>query len=369
MLEKLRHINPYPLAVIFLISSVGFVLLFSAGGSSLMPWALKQFIRFMVGMGVLLMVASIDIRFYFRVAYIFYAVTFILLILVELMGFVGMGAQRWIDLYIIQIQPSELMKVALVLALARYFHELDPSKVSRIKSLILPVLMMALPALLVIRQPDLGTALVLLMVGACLMFLAGLSLWYFIAAGVVAASSIPVLWSFLHDYQKQRVLTFFDPGRDPLGTGYHITQSKIALGSGGFFGRGYGQGTQAALNFLPEKQTDFIFTMFCEEYGFMGALGLISLYVVLIMYGVRVAMLASSTFSRLVAWGITFSFFIYMFVNMSMVIGLLPVVGVPLPLVSYGGTAMLTLLMGFGLLFCVDLHRSTKLPQKVMSLF
>lgn len=369
MLDKIRQINPYPLVLITLISSIGFLLLYSAAGNSFMPWALKQIIRFAVGVGILLAIAITDIRFYFRSAYAFYGISFVLLLCVELMGFIGMGAQRWIDLYVIQIQPSELMKLALVLSLARYFQEVDYKQVSTIKKLIPPVLLMIVPAILVMRQPDLGTALVLLMTGACMLFMAGVSLWYFIAAGVMAVCSLPILWSFLHDYQKNRVLTFFDPSRDPLGAGYHITQSKIALGSGGFWGRGYGQGTQTHLNFLPEKQTDFIFTMFCEEYGFMGAILLLMLYLALLSYGVRVMMMANTTFHRLLALGVTFILFIYMFVNMAMVMGLLPVVGVPLPLVSYGGTAMLTLLMGFGLLFCVDLHRNTKLPQKVMGMF
>jgi len=365
----LKQINLKALGLIIAICGIGIVMLYSAAGGNIDPWAFKQSIRFFVGMVILIVMATVDIQVYLRSAYFFYGVTFMLLMAVEILGFIGMGAQRWIDLYVIQLQPSELMKIALVMAMARYFHGLDVKDFKRPKALIVPLLMMVLPALLVMKQPDLGTAVVILMVGGCLLFMAGISLWFFGAALLGGCAMVPILWSFLYDYQKNRVLTFLDPSRDALASGYHITQSKIALGSGGFWGRGFGQGTQSRLNFLPEKQTDFIFTMYCEEFGFVGGIVLLSLYGALIVYGLSVALQAKYPFSRLVALGITFTLFLSMFINVAMVMGLLPVVGVPLPLVSYGGTSMLNLLMGFGILFAMDIHKNAKLPQKIIGVF
>jgi rod shape determining protein RodA len=259
------------------------------------------------------------------------------------------------------------MKIALVMALARYFHS-QPTPISFHK-LLFPICLILIPVVLVLRQPDLGTAMILLMVGGTLFFLAGVSLWLFGAALIGTGASIPIIWSFLHDYQRKRLLTFVDPTEDSLGAGYHITQSKIALGSGGFWGKGYMQGTQASLDFLPEKQTDFIFTLLCEEWGFAGGTFLILLYVLLILMCFRIILTTQNDFGRYVASGMTMTFFLYVFINVAMVMGLLPVVGVPLPLVSYGGTAMLTLLMGFGFLLNVSLHRTLKIPRLSIGVF
>jgi rod shape determining protein RodA len=366
MLEKFRRfkqLNFWVIGLICLIAGIGLVMLYSAANGSVFPWAFKQFIRFMTGMAVLVLVALTDIRRWLSWSYWIYIGALILLIGVELMGFVGMGAQRWIDLYVIQLQPSEVMKIALILALARYFQSCTLEETKKLKTLLIPLLLILMPTLLVMRQPDLGTALILLFCGATLFFLSGVQVWKFIISGIGVAAAIPILWSRLHEYQRQRVLIFLDPESDPTNSGYHVTQSKIALGSGGIFGKGYLQGTQSHLNFLPEKQTDFIFTMYSEEFGLIGGIVLLCLYAMLIFYGYQIALKSRSQFGRLVALGITTIIFLYVFINMAMVMGMLPVVGVPLPLISYGGTAMLTLLFGIGLIFSVAVYYDVRIGR------
>lgn len=365
--QKLIRLNWGIFFLIFLISAMGWGLLISAAGGDIHPWAFKQIIRFSAGILIMLTFAFVDLRWWFHVSYVFYGISLLLLCGVELLGFIGKGGQRWIDLYLIQLQPSELMKIALVMALARYFHSQVPPLTFR--KLLFPSFLVIVPVILVLRQPDLGTAMILLMVGGSLFFVAGVSLWMFGVVLMGIGASVPLLWSFLYDYQKKRILTFFDSSQDSLGAGYHITQSKIALGSGGLWGKGYMQGTQASLNFLPEKQTDFIFTLLCEEWGFMGGAFLISLYVLLMILCFRIVLTTQNSFGRFVAIGMTLTFFFYLFINIAMVMGLLPVVGVPLPLVSYGGTAMLTLLMGFGFLLNIGLHRTLKIPRLSIGVF
>ncbi|PKP99582.1 MAG: rod shape-determining protein RodA, partial [Alphaproteobacteria bacterium HGW-Alphaproteobacteria-12] len=296
-------------------------------------------------------------------AYPLYGIALAMLVAVEVIGFVGMGAQRWLNLGFVSVQPSEIMKVTLILALARYFHGLTLEEVSRIRNLLIPLGLVGAPVALVVLQPDLGTAILLIATGAVLFFSAGLRWRYFIFAGVSVLAVIPVVWSRLHDYQRNRVLTFLEPERDPLGAGYHILQSKIALGSGGIFGKGFMEGTQSQLNFLPEKHTDFIFTMLGEELGLVGGLVLLVLYFVVLMFSLNVALQCRNQFGRLVAIGVSMTFFFYVFINTSMVMGLLPVVGVPLPLVSYGGTAMLSLMFAFGLLMSVHIHRNLEISR------
>lgn len=365
--EKIRNLNWGIFCLILLIAAIGWGLLVSAAGGDIHPWALKQIIRFGVGLFIMLALALTDLRWWFHFSYIFYGTAFVLLCGVEFLGFIGKGAERWIDLYFIQLQPSELMKIALVMALARYIHSQHlPLTFSKI---LVPLLLILAPTFLALRQPDLGTAMILLLMGGMLLFAGGVSLWIFIAAFIGGSASLPLLWNFLYEYQKNRILTFFDPSQDSLGKGYHITQSKIALGSGGLWGKGYMHGTQASLNFLPEKQTDFIFTLLCEEWGLIGGVVLISLYILLIFLCFRIILTTQNNFGRFVALGMTVTFFLYVFINIAMVMGLLPVVGVPLPLVSYGGTAMLTLLMGFGFLLNVGLHRTLKVPQVSIGVF
>lgn len=362
--DKIWHINWSLMALITAIAGIGFLTLYSAAQGSLDPWAMKSMIRFAMGMTIMVAVALIDIRFWMRHAYSFYVVSMVLLVLVELKGTIGMGAQRWIDLGFIQLQPSEIMKIALILSLARYFHGATYQDVGRPTFLLPPLAMVLAPVGLVLRQPDLGTAMMLMMTSGAIFFMAGVRLWKFAVILASALAAIPVAWQFLHDYQKRRVLVFLNPDQDPLGSGYHITQSKIALGSGGVFGKGYMSGTQSRLNFLPEKQTDFIFTMFGEEWGMVGGLVLLGLYVLLVAYGYAIALRCRSQFGRLVSLGITTTFFLYFFINTAMVMGLVPVVGVPLPLISYGGTAMLSLLFGWGLVMSAYIHRDIPIGRR-----
>ncbi len=362
--QKLLNIHWFLAFLICLTAAIGIAMLYSAANGNFQPWASRQIVRFGVGFLAMMAVALIDVRIWLRFAYVFYGLSLIMLIMVEFMGYVGMGAQRWLDLGYFNLQPSELMKIALVLALARYFHGLNMEDVARPTRLLVPLVMVFAPAALVLRQPDLGTALMLVMASGAIFFVAGVRLWKFgliIVSGMVAA---PVGWQFLHEYQKQRILTFLNPEADPLGAGYHIIQSKIALGSGGMMGKGFMQGTQGHLNFLPEMQTDFIFTMLAEEFGLVGGLGLLALYSLLLAFGAIIAMRAYSQFGRLVAMGVTVTFFLYVFINIAMVMGLIPVVGVPLPLISYGGTAMMTLLIGFGLLIGVWVHRDVIIGRR-----
>jgi rod shape determining protein RodA len=274
-----------------------------------------------------------------------------------------MGARRWLDIGPIQIQPSEIMKIALVVALARYFHGLTSDEIGRVIYVIPPTVMVLLPVGLVAAQPDLGTAVLMLAAGGALFFVAGVRLWKFGLVVVGIGAALPIFWGMLRDYQRNRVLTFIDPERDPLGTGYHILQSKIALGSGGMFGKGFLEGSQSHLNFLPEKQTDFIFTMLAEEFGMVGCLILLGLYSMVLVIAVAIALRSQSVFGRLMAMGIAVIFFLYVFINVAMVTGLIPVVGIPLPLVSYGGTAMLSVMIGMGMLMGVDIHRDMRLGR------
>jgi len=362
--QKLLRLNWEFLLLIMLTASVGFAMLYSAANGSFDPWASRQMSRFAVGVAMMLTVALIDIRFWLRASYPIYGACLALLAAVEIMGSIGMGAQRWLDLGFFQLQPSEVMKIAVVLALARYFHGFDVDEAGRLRNLIIPVFIVLAPMALVLRQPDLGTAGVIAMVGAAMFWIGGARLWQFGVVAAAAAAAVPVGWQFLHAYQKQRIFTFLNPETDPLGSGYHILQSKIALGSGGLFGKGFLEGTQSHLNFLPEKQTDFIFTMLAEEFGLVGGVGLIALYALLVGYGFYIALRCRSQFARLLAMGITVNFFLYVFINIAMVMGVLPVVGVPLPLISYGGTAMLTVLIGFGLVMSCWLHRDTYINRR-----
>lgn len=364
---KIRAINWGLVLLICTITGVGIALLYSAAGGQWDPWAKSQLIRFIPGFVMMLLIALIDIRLWLRFAYVIFFGVFLLLIVVEVMGHIGMGAQRWINFGPFVLQPSELMKPALTLALARYFHGLTLDQIGKPLLLIPPMLMVFVPVGLVLLQPNLGTALLLTMCGAAIFFTAGVRLWKFALAITAALSAIPIGWGFLHDYQRQRVYTFLEPETDPLGTGYNILQSKIALGSGSLFGKGFMMGTQSQLAFLPEKHTDFIFVVLAEEFGMVGALGILFLYFLLLSYGIYITLTCRNQFGRLVGVGLTTTFFLYMFVNVAMVMGLIPVVGIPLPLVSYGGTAMMTLLIGVGLLLSVSVHREIRIPRSGLS--
>jgi rod shape determining protein RodA len=361
---KLLEVNWGLVLLITLCASAGFAMLYSVAGGHFSPWATPQIVRFIVGFFILAAVATIDVRVWMSLAYPAYALALLLLVAVVVAGHVGLGAQRWIALGPLELQPSELMKISLVLALARFLHGKSVEDVSKPLTLGIGLAMIAIPAVFVVLQPNLGTTLIIVADGCSLLFLAGLS-WYWIAPALTAvAVAVPMAWRFvLHDYQKARVMTFLDPESDALGAGWNITQAKIAIGSGGFSGKGFLGGTQSRLNFLPEKQTDFIFTNFAEEFGFVGSMALLILFATIIFCGLQIATGARSQFSRLLAMGITLNFFFYIMINGLMVMGLIPVVGIPMPLLSYGGTAMLTVMFGFGLLMSVHVHRQVEIPR------
>ena len=363
-LRKVLFVN-WPLALLLASTAgIGFLMLFSVAGGSWTPWAEPQMKRFAVGFVAMLAVAMVPIWFWRSVSSVAYGLSILLLLAVEFVGAEGGGAQRWIDLGFMRLQPSEVMKVTLIMALAAYYDWLPTSKKSRLLWVIIPVLLILLPTGLVLQQPDLGTSILLLAAGGGLMFLAGVHWGYFavvIASGVGVVTAVfqsrGTTWQLLKDYQFRRIDTFLDPSQDPLGSGYHITQSKIALGSGGWTGRGFMQGTQSRLNFLPEKHTDFIFTTLAEEFGFVGGFSLLVLYGLILLFCISSALINRDRYSSLLILGIALNFFLFFAVNMSMVMGLAPVVGVPLPMVSYGGSAMLVLLLAFGLVQSAHIHR------------
>lgn len=363
MREKLQNISFSFITLILMLAGMGVVMLYSAANGHWNPWALNQLVRFGLGFTAMIVLALIDIRFFMRYAYVFYFLTLVLLIVVEVGGHVGMGAQRWINLGFMKLQPSELMKIALVLALARYFHSSSLQSIETTKGIIAPALMVLFPAFLVMTQPDLGTALMLVFTAGAMFFAVGVQLWKFGIIILGALISMPIAWNLLHDYQQNRVLTFLDPERDPLGAGYHIIQAKIALGSGGVFGKGFLKGTQSHLNFLPEKHTDFIFTMLSEEFGMIGAVFVVMINVLLIAYCFAFALRSASYFGKLTAIGLATNFFLYVMINISMVLGLIPVVGVPLPLISYGGTVILSVMAGFGIILSVNVNRNLNIGK------
>jgi rod shape determining protein RodA len=363
-LRKILFLN-WPLTLLLCsVACVGFLMLYSVAGGSFTPWAEPQMKRFAVGLVLMVAIGMTPIWFWRSIAVFCYGVTVILLIAVDLFGEEGKGAQRWIDLGFMRLQPSELMKITLVMFLAAYYDWLPPEKKSRPLWVLLPIAIILLPTALVIQQPDLGTSLLLVMAGGGIMFLAGVHWAYFAAViasgvGLIVAvfQSRETSWQLLNNYQYRRIDTFIDPSADPLGAGYHITQSKIALGSGGWTGRGFMQGPQSRLNFLPEKHTDFIFTTLAEEFGFVGGISLLAIYLLVIFFCIASALANRDRFSSLLILGIALNFFLFFAVNMAMVMGLIPVVGVPLPLVSYGGSAMLVLMLAFGLVQSAHAHR------------
>lgn len=362
--QKLWQVNWGLVLLLSTLAGIGFAMLYSAANGSLDPWANRQMVRFGAGAVIMIAMALIDVRFWMRYAYIFYGAALLLLLAVAVQGQVGKGAQRWLDLGPLQLQPSELMKITLVLVLARWCHGATLEDMGRPVFLLPPLLLIAVPVALVAKQPDLGTALMLLMASAAILFVAGMRWWKFALVGIAVGAALPLAWNFLRDYQKARVLVFLDPQMDPLGAGYHIIQSKIALGSGALTGKGFLLGTQSHLNFLPEKQTDFIFTMLAEEFGLIGSVGLLGLYLLLMIYGYAIAIRSTSQFGRLVAMGLTTTVFLSVFINTAMVMGLIPAKGVPLPMVSYGGTSMIVTMMGFGLLMNIWVHRDTRIGRR-----
>jgi len=365
LIRRSYSINYLLLILVSCIFAFGVVLLYSAAGGSMDPWASKQLIRYGFATLLFIFVSLVRIKFWLGSAYYIYIFSLLLLFLVNLYGYVGMGAKRWIDLGIFNFQPSELVKFSIVLLLAKYFHaEKEYTFWNNIKNFMMPIILIVIPSYLIFLQPDLGSAVIVMISGLTMLFIIGLSLWFFIFTSLFALVLTPFIWIFvLYDYQKNRILTFLDPLRDPLGSGYHIIQSKIALGSGGLLGKGFLNGTQSHLNFLPEMQTDFIFTLLAEEFGMLGTLALLFLFVLIILYCLIIGLLSKSRFGCFVAIGVSINIFYYVFINTAMVCGVIPVVGVPLPLVSYGGTSMMCVMFGLGLVSNVYLHRNQKIER------
>lgn len=342
------------------LAGVGYVALYSAGGGAPEPYAARHALRFGFALIMMLGIAMVDIRLIQRFAWAFYGLALGLLVLVAVTGQVGKGAQRWIDLGVIQLQPSELMKIALVVVLASWFHRASWERMGNPLFLLVPVALVLAPVALILKQPNLGTAVITAVIGAMVFFAAGVRIWKFALVAGLAALAAPIAYAQLHDYQRARITTFLNPESDPLGAGYNIIQSRIALGSGGIWGKGWLQGTQGQLSFLPEKQTDFIFTMWAEEWGFVGAAAVLGLLLAIVLWSMSMALACRHQFGRLLGLGIACNFFLYVAVNVAMVMGAIPVGGVPLPLVSHGGSAMITVMLGFGLLMSAHVHRDAE---------
>ena len=359
--DKFCRLSFSYILLIMILACVGTMTLYSAANGSWDPWAIKHISRFGVTLLLMVGLAMVDIRYYYHGAYLFYFATLFLLVVVEITGHIGMGAQRWINLGLFKIQPSELMKIGMVLFLARYFSFTTMQNIRTIRGILIPVVLTIIPVGLICLQPDLGTALMLLFTATIMMFVVGVQWWKFALVGAAGAALLPIAWNFLHEYQQNRVLTFLDPERDPLGAGYHIIQSKIAFGSGGIFGKGFLHGTQTHLNFLPEKHTDFIFTMFSEEFGMIGSVMLVLLNILVIAMGYIFAFRIRNYFAKLVVIGLNTNYFLYVLINIAMVMGVLPVVGIPLPLISYGGTVMFSIMSSFGIILCMKVNQDNNI--------
>ncbi len=357
---KILQINWLYVLLLCGLAGVGYAALYSAAGGSPEPYATRHALRFGFGLVMMICVALIDIRFIARLAWPAYAVGVGLLVLVMRVGHVGKGAQRWVELGGLQVQPSEMMKLALILALASWFHKASWERVGNPLFLLPPVIAVLIPVGLILKEPNLGTAMITAMLGGAIFFAAGVRWWKFAMIALPIPFAARFVYGHLHDYQRARIDTFLHPESDPLGAGYNIIQSKIALGSGGLWGKGYLQGTQGHLDFLPEKQTDFIFTMIGEEFGLVGSLAVMALLLAIVLGGMLIALRCRHQFGRLVALGIACNYFLYVFVNLAMVMGAIPVGGVPLPLISHGGSAMLTVMLGFGILLSVHVHRDVE---------
>ena len=363
--EKLNRFSWGLFVPMCMVLAISIVVLFSAGGGNWKPFALSQLMKILLGFGVFFFAAFINIKTWVKSAYIIYAIALIMIVLVTFVGHTGMGAQRWLNLGIIHIQPSELIKIALVLALARYFAWFNSVELGQFKNYLAPITMLLVPFGLIVAQPDLGTALSLGMITVGMFYIVGANKKWFIIAIVLGLMAAPAVWyGGLHDYQRGRIITFLNPDSDIKGAGYQINQAKIAFGSGGMTGKGYMQGSQSQQSFLPEKQTDFIFTMLGEEFGFIGAFGLLMIYTWIVVVLFWCAKMCRNRFGQLICFGFMLNFFVYYFINISMVLGLLPTVGVPLPLMSFGGSSLLSLMFGFGLCQNAYIHKDQQLSAK-----
>ena len=358
---KIININIFFIFIVILLSVIGMAALYSAAAGNFDPWAEKHIIRFAISLILLFLVSLIDIKYLYKYSYSLFFLTLLLLFSVEIFGIFGKGATtRWIQIFGVSIQPSEIIKVSIILALAKFYHDLRFDRIGFIHNLFFPMIIILIPFTLTVIQPDLGTSLSIFILGICIMFVAGVKIWKFVVGLLIMVISYPFFWNSIKSYQQKRILSFLNPESDPLGQGYQLIQSKIALGSGSLTGKGFLEGTQSYLEYLPEKQTDFIFTLIGEEFGFIGTIFVISLYSLLILIAFYISIKSVHIFGRILSLGVALNLFIYVILNMAMVTGLMPVVGIPLPLLSYGGTAMLSVMISFGLLLNVELHNNNK---------
>ena len=354
--QKLRSFDFILLTSIFIIGVISCFSMYSTDGGELLYHSKSHIIRFIIFFSMMIFLSFLNIKFWHAIGYLFYFTVLISLIWASLYGISSSGSQRWINLYFINLQPSELMKIGIIICFAKYYHRNQIENVNKIKNIIIPITLLTIPIILVLSQPDLGTSILIALTGLSVIWLAGLNIKYFIYSLLIFLISTPFAISFLKPYQKLRILTFFNPDKDPLGAGYQIIQSKIAVGSGGLIGKGFLKGTQSYLEFLPEKHTDFIFTLYSEEYGFVGSLILLLLYAVIIFRIISIGSISRSFFSKLFCYGFAIAIFIYISVNMCMVLGLLPIVGSPLPIMSYGGSSMLATMIGFSIVMSSKIH-------------
>ena len=356
--QKIRDLDYILLISILLLSSISLFVMYSTDGGEILYHTKSHFIKLVVFFLMMLIISFMNIKLWHISAYLFYFIIILLLIWVSYFGISVSGSQRWLNLYLIALQPSELMKIAIILCLAKYYHRLKTEDVNKFTTLLLPIVTIIIPMILVLSQPDLGTSILIALSGLAVLWLGGVKIKYFFYSFFSFLISLPFIISFLKPYQKLRILTFLDPDRDPLGAGYQIIQSKIAIGSGGFYGKGFLKGTQSYLDFLPEKHTDFIFTLFSEEFGFIGSILLLLIYIIIILRIIKIGMFTRSTFAKLFCFGFAFAIFVYISVNLSMVLGLLPIVGSPLPIMSYGGSSMLATMIGFGIVMSAKIHHN-----------
>ena len=356
LFQKVKNLDYILLLSILILSTLSLFVMYSTDGGELLYHTKSHFIKLLVFFALMLLISFFNIKFWHLSSYFLYGIIILLLIWVSIYGIKVSGSQRWMNLYFLALQPSELMKIGIILCLAKYYHRVSVEKVNSFNSIFFALTIILIPIILVVSQPDLGTSILIASSGLIILWLGGVKIKYFFFSFITFLISLPFIISNLQPYQKLRILTFLDPDRDPLGAGYQIIQSKIAIGSGGFSGKGFLQGTQSYLDFLPEKHTDFIFTLFSEEFGFIGSIGLLLLYLIIIIRIIRIGVISRSSFAKLFCFGFAFSIFIYITVNLSMVLGLLPIVGSPLPIMSYGGSSMLATMIGFGIVLSAKVH-------------
>ena len=363
LFEKLKSVDYFLILIIILIGAISIFAIYSTERGEFSFYTKNHLLRLLVFFGIFLVLSFVRITFWYKNAYFFYAICVSLLFITLFFGLMASGSRRWLDLYFLNLQPSEIMKIAIIVCFARYYHRIQTAEIQNYKFILVPLILLLIPCYLVLQQPDLGTSILIAGTGVIIIWLAGLNIKYFIYSTLLLIVSLPFAVSLLKPYQKSRILTFFNPDRDPLGAGYQIIQSKIAIGSGGFFGKGFLKGTQSYLEFLPEKHTDFIFTLFSEEFGFAGSIMLLSLYILLIYRIISIGFYAKSFFSKLFCFGFASAIFLYIFVNISMVLGLLPIVGAPLPIMSYGGSSMLSIMLGLSIVMSCKIYSQDQISN------